>query len=133
MAGAEDPQYIAELFGSFAPVDVRRMFGGAGLFVEGLMIGLVDDGVIYLKADDQTIPAFEREGLEPFSYQTKSGSRSLNSYWRMPERLYDDPDELAQWAAQALQAARRATVRKSGPRTKVARPKRNLRSKNKRV
>ncbi len=54
---------------------------------------------IYLKADDSTIPRFEREGLEPFTYTAKTGRRALMSYWRMPERLYDDPDELARWAA----------------------------------
>ena len=64
MSSAEDPDYIAELFAAFGPVKVRRMFGGAGLFVDGLMIGLVGDGVIYLKADEHTIPAFEREDLK---------------------------------------------------------------------
>jgi DNA transformation protein len=90
-----DPEYIAELFAVFGPVKVRRMFGGAGLFVDGLMIGLVGEGVIYLKADENTIPAFEREDLKPFSYKTKTGTHTLASYWRMPERLYDEPDELA--------------------------------------
>ena len=58
-----DAEAIGELFREFGPVSVRRMFGGAGIFVDGLMIGLVSDGVIYLKADGETIPAFEREGL----------------------------------------------------------------------
>ena len=98
------------------------MFGGAGLFVDGLMIGLVSDGVIYLKADEQTAPAFAREDLKPFSYETKTGTHTLGSYWRMPERLYDDPDELARWAAQALEVAQRTAQRKSparSPRTKA--------------
>ena len=59
---AVDAEAIGELFREFGPVSVRRMFGGAGIFVDGLMIGLVSDGVIYLKADAETIPAFEREG-----------------------------------------------------------------------
>ena len=67
------------------------MFGGAGVFVDGLMIALISDDVIYLKADAETIPAFEREGLGPFSYATKDGEHTLDSYWRMPDRLYDDP------------------------------------------
>ena len=122
MNSAEDPDYIAELFAAFGPVKVRRMFGGAGLFVDGLMIGLVSDGVIYLKADGQTAPAFEREDLKPFSYETKTGTHMLASYWRMPERLYDDPDELARWATQALEVARRTAQKKSSarsPRTKA--------------
>ena len=75
------------------------------------MIALVIDGVIFLKADAQTIPDFEGEGLRPFSYKTKDGERTLNSYWRMPERLYDEPDELADWASRAMETARRAGVR----------------------
>jgi DNA transformation protein len=69
--------------------------------------------VIYLKADENTIPAFEREDLKPFSYKTKTGTHTLASYWRMPERLYDDPDELARWTTQAQEVARLAAQRKS--------------------
>jgi DNA transformation protein and related proteins len=106
-----DPDFIRELFAPFRHVAVKRMFGGAGLFADGLMFGLVFDGVIYLKADGATIPDFEREGSAPFTYQARSRSRSLN-FWRLPERLYDDPDELAAWAGRALavvEARKRAT------------------------
>ena len=109
MSAGHDPAYIAELFAAFGPVSVRRMFGGAGIFCDGLMIGLVHEGAIYLKADAATIPDFEREGLAPFSYATKTGRHTLTSYWRMPERLYDDPEELAGWAKVALAAARGAS------------------------
>jgi DNA transformation protein len=68
----------------------------------------VVDGVIYLKADDTYVPLFQREGQTPFAYQTRDGKRTLNSYWRMPDRLYDEPDELAEWARLALAAARRS-------------------------
>jgi DNA transformation protein len=105
-AGKIDAVYIGELFSNFGPVSVRRMFGGAGLFVDGVMFGLVDGGVIHLKADAATIPAFERENSAPFSYATKHGTHTLTSYWRLPDRLYDDPDELARWATAALAAAR---------------------------
>jgi DNA transformation protein len=108
---AEDTERIAELFAAYGAVAVRRMFGGAGVFAEGLMIALVVDGVIFLKADARTIPQFEREGLAPFSYRAKGGTRTLTSYWRMPERLYDDPDELAVWARRALESAKRSGAR----------------------
>ena len=111
MRGA-DPDYIAELFSQFGPVTVRRMFSGAGIFADGLMIALAVDGVIYLKADAGIVPLFEGEGLGPFSYRRKEGRRTLMSYWRMPERLYDEPDELARWAFEALRAARRGTARR---------------------
>ena len=108
--GGEDTERLAELFSNYGPVTVRRMFGGAGVFADGLMIALVVEGVIFLKADERTIPDFEREGLRPFSYETKAGTRTLTSYWRMPERLYDDPDELAAWARRSLESARRSST-----------------------
>jgi DNA transformation protein and related proteins len=102
---------IQELFSAFGVVVVRRMFGGAGIYADGTMFGLVADGVIYLKADELNVPAFERENLPPFTYETKDGKRGVMSYRRMPERLYDDPDELVTWARAALAAAQRTGVR----------------------
>ena len=121
MSAGEDPEHIRELFAAFGPVTVRRMFGGAGVFAEGMMLALVADGVIYLKADEQTVSAFEREGLGPFTYMRRGAKAAVMSYWRMPERLYDDPQELAAWAGAALESARRASARsrsKSKPRSR---------------
>jgi DNA transformation protein len=100
------------------------MFSGAGIFADGLMIAIIVEGVIYLKADAQTIPHFDCEGLKPFSYRTKHGIRSIGSLRRMPERLYDDPDELAQWAVQALQSARRSRSKKHGRPARQKQPTR---------
>jgi len=107
-----DSEFIRELFQSFGPLTVRRMFGGAGLFADGVMFGLVSGGEIYLKADVMMVPQFDREGCGPFEYSTKNGKRALTSYWRLPARLYDDGDELAQWANQALAAARKGAAEK---------------------
>ena len=109
-----DPEYIKELFSAFGPVSVRRMFGGAGIFADGLMIGLIADDEIYLKADGQTLPSFEAEGMQPFTYGAKS-RRVVMSYWRMPARLFDDPDALAQWVRAALGAAQRAGTKRKKP------------------
>jgi DNA transformation protein len=109
------PEDIGELFAAFGTVTVRRMFGGAGIYAEETMFALVHDGVIYLKADAQSAPDFERENLAPFTYTTKGGKRGVMSYRRMPDRLYDDPDELAVWAREALAAARRGVLRKATP------------------
>ena len=108
--GLED---IRELFTAFGPVDVRRMFSGAGIFADGTMFALVHKGVIYLKVDAENQPAFEREALPPFTYKRREGQRGVMSYRRMPDRLYDDPDELALWARDALAAAHRGSVRKA--------------------
>jgi DNA transformation protein len=127
-----DGEAIVELFAEFGPVSVRRMFGGAGVFVDGLMIGLVSDGVIYLKTDHETVSAFVDEGLRPFRYSTRHGERRLTSYWRMPDRLYDDTEELARWARAAHAVAQRKAARstnkpksqkkKSASRKEVKRP-----------
>ncbi len=104
-----DPEFIRDLFASFRPVTVRRMFSGAGLFCDGLMFGLVIDDIIYLKVDETNRLDFEREGSGPFTYTRgrKAGrpSRHALPYWRLPERLYDDPEELAAWAARAFAVA----------------------------
>jgi DNA transformation protein len=119
-----DPEFVRELFSQFRPVTMKRLFGGAGLWSEDLMFGLVFDGAIYLKVDETSIPEFQREGSQPFVYtRAKSpgriGRHSL-SYWRLPERLYDDPDELAVWAARALAIAQR---KKLAPRKRSKRKK----------
>jgi DNA transformation protein len=103
-----DAASIVEMFAAFGPVVPRRMFSGFGVFSDGTMFALVARGVLYLKADAQTIPAFETEGQGQFSYMAKGRTRALTSYWRAPDRLYDDPDELAIWARDALAAARRS-------------------------
>ncbi len=106
-----DHDFIRDLFAPFGPVTVRRMFSGAGIFADGLMFGLVVRDVIYLKVDDRNRADFEREGCAPFTYTRgkKTGRPSEHAlpYWRLPERLYDDPDELAEWARRAFAAAER--------------------------
>jgi DNA transformation protein len=110
------PDDVRELFAAFGHVVVRRLFGGAGVYADGAMFALLHAGVIYLKTDEHNAPAFEHERLAPFSYETKDGRRAVMSYRRMPDRLYDDPDELAIWARDALAAARRASARRRGQR-----------------
>jgi DNA transformation protein len=105
VAAGLDPDHIQELFAAFGPVSVRRMFGGAGIYADGLMFGLVANGAIYLKTDPEGVEAFTREQCGPFTYGTKDGTRQITSYWQIPDRLYDDPDELAQWARTALAVA----------------------------
>lgn len=93
------------------PVNVRRMFGGAGVYADGVMFGLIAEDTLYLKGDVETKRDFEAEGLCPFVYEGRGRKISM-SYWRAPERLLDDPDELVVWARTALEAARRAAAAK---------------------
>jgi DNA transformation protein len=106
MAAGLDPDRVEELFSAFGAVSMRRMFGGAGLYSDDIMFALVADGVIYFKTAPDGTSVFAHEHCGPFTYATKDGTRQLTSYWQMPDRLYDDPEELAQWARTALAAAR---------------------------
>ena len=127
-----DPDELRELFSAFGPVAVRRMFGGAGIFADGLMIALVSDGEIFFKADDATIPRLEAEGSRPFVYGAK-GRRVVMSYWRLPDRLLDDPDELAEFARAALGAAHRSAAKGgSKPSGKKKRPAKRLATRSRR-
>jgi DNA transformation protein len=127
-----DPDHVQELFSAFGPVSIRRMFGGAGVFADGLMIAIVADGAIYLKAAPDSTDAFERERCGPFSYATRDGTRQLTSYWQMPDRLYDDPGELAQWARRSLAVARAKQAGKTKPGRKAAAPARKAQAKKRR-
>jgi DNA transformation protein len=116
-----DRDFLIDLFADFGPVSIRRMFSGFGISADGTNFALALRGGIYLRADDQTIPRFEVEGSNPFQYQTRARIVTVNSYWQLPERLYDEPEELTDWARAALAAAQRAALRKRpGKRRKAS-------------
>jgi len=107
-----DRDFLIDLFSDFGPVTIRRMFSGFGISADGTNFALALRGGLYLRADEHSIPRFEAEGSKPFSYQTRAKIVTVGSYWQLPERLYDDPEELTEWARAALAAAQRAALRK---------------------
>lgn len=107
-----DPDRFDDLFAPFGRIVVRRMFGGEGLFRDGLMFGLVFDERIFLKTSEETRQRFIAEGCGPFIYQMKKGEGILTSYYELPDRLYDDPDDLADWARDAFAVARQSPTAK---------------------
>jgi DNA transformation protein len=111
-----DRDFLIDLFVEFGPVSIRRMFSGYGISADGTNFALALRGGLFLRADEASIPDFEQEGCTPFVYQTRAKTVTVRSYWQLPERLYDDPGELAQWARKALSAAERAALAK--PRKK---------------
>ncbi|MGE3871869.1 MAG: TfoX/Sxy family protein [Parvibaculaceae bacterium] len=100
--------FVKEQLAGFGPVTVRRMFGGAGIFHDGLMFALIADETLYLKADDASRGEFEALALPPFTYGAKGGKRTVMSYWRAPEACLDDRDAMTEWARNAYGAALRA-------------------------
>lgn len=109
--------FLQDLFEPVGRVTFRRMFGGEGVFRDGLMFGLVSDDILYFKADALTAARFDAEGCGPFVFESSRGLVET-SYRRIPERLYDEPDEFAEWALSAFEVAVRA--RQKPKRTKKA-------------
>ena len=127
-----DRDFLSELFSDFGLVTLRRMFSGFGISVDGTNFALALRAGLYFRADEETIPQFQAEGSKPFQYQQRSTAKvvTVNSYWELPARLFDDQEELAGWARAALAAAQRAALRKR-PRTKTAARKKPARKKAK--
>jgi DNA transformation protein len=130
-----DPRRFDDLFAAFGPIHLRRFFGGEGICVGETMIGMVFGDRIYFKTNEETRKAFVAEKCKPFSFvKTKSGETVVTGWYALPDRIYDDPDELAVWARAALDVVRNspterkkqkrralsATQRKSAPRRRKA-------------
>ena len=105
-----------------APIAFKRMFGGFGLFQDGLMIGLIAEDTLYWKADATSQPAFEAEGMAPFQFE-KRGKPIALSYWRCPPDAMEDPDILEIWRARAFEAALRAAAKKKPKPPQPTQPK----------
>ena len=118
-----DRDFLIDLFADFGPVTIRKMFSGYGISADGTNFALALRAGLYFRADEQTIPQFEAEGSQPFQYQTRTKTVTVNSYWQLPARLFDDSEELADWARAALAAAQRAALRKRPKARKAAKPK----------
>src|ERR1700754_3366721 len=114
-----DREFLIDLFSNFGPVTIRKMFSGYGISADGTNFALSLRAGLFFRADEVTIPDFEAEGSKPFQYSTRAKTVTVNSYWELPARLFDDSAELAQWARAALAAAQRAKVKKR-PKAKKA-------------
>jgi DNA transformation protein len=113
-------EFLREQLASLGPVTMRRMFGKTGVFSDGVMLGMVLDNTLYFRVDDDNRMLFkEAESLPPLNYEKKGGTIDL-SFWRAPERLFDEPDELVSWARAALAAAQRVAAKRerTAPRRK---------------
>ncbi len=98
--------FVLELLEPLGGVTARRMFGGGGLFRDGLMFAIIDDDTLFMKVDDGNRPAFEAAGARPFTYRRKERTIAM-SYYEAPPELFDDADELCAWARAAHEAALR--------------------------
>lgn len=108
---SEFVSYLLEQLHLMNGVTYKRMFGGYGIFCDGLMFGLVADDQFYLKADEQNLDYFTELSLEPFTY-LKQGKPFNLSYYRAPEEVLDDAEEMLLWANRSFEAALRANAKK---------------------
>lgn len=119
MAKPPDPfhEFVAELFSPMGPVSIRRMFGGAGVFRDGLIFALLGDDTIYLKTDAALRAELLSEGSEPFLWTKPSTGEEIDmGYVSLPSSAMDDPDEASAWARRALAVARAKAEAKPVPK-----------------
>ena len=112
VASDEFQSFLQEQLIPLGDVGMRRMFGKTGVFCEGVMFGMVTDDTLYLRVDDGNRDAFaEAAAFPPLNYE-KQGRLLDLSFWRAPDRLLDDSEELLQWVRIALSAAHRVAARR---------------------
>lgn len=109
-ATSESVDFLHTVFEVFGPIATRRMFGGWGIYHDGLMFGLYFAGRLYLKTDTLNLQQFQLAGSEPFTY-TQRGKPVQLSYWSAPESVFDDRESALRWSQTAWEAARRKIVK----------------------
>jgi DNA transformation protein and related proteins len=118
-----DNDHLHDLFSSFGPVTIKKMFGGKGIYADGLIIALeLSIGELFLKADDQSSTEFSAAGCSQWVYEGH-GKNVAMPYWSVPESAFDDSDEMALWARKALEASRRAAAKAKPKSPRVKKPK----------
>lgn len=112
VATVEFVVFLREQLAPLGPITTRRMFGKTGVFCDGVMLAMVRNNTLYFRVDDDNRAVFqEAESFAPLSYEKRGGLIDL-SFWRAPERLLDEPQELLAWAHAALGAARRVAAKR---------------------
>jgi DNA transformation protein and related proteins len=126
MAATDDfLDFVVEQLAPLGSISARRFFGGKGIYLDGTIIAFIIADALYFKVDAETRSAFEAEGSTPFTYASKTGERVIVGYYQAPDRAFDDPEAMQQFATLARRAALRAA--KSKPKTTATAKKRATR------
>ncbi len=113
---------LSEHLAPLGAIAFKPMFSGAAVYADGQVFALILRDTVYFKADASTQQAYDDEGCGPFSYESKTGRRVAMSYWQIPDRLFDEPDEMLAWARRALAVARTSALGKP-PKVKAKTPR----------
>jgi DNA transformation protein len=123
-------EYVKELFAGLGPVQIKRMFGGAGGYADGVMFLLLADETIHIKADEALKAELREEGSGPFEWIPQNGPRAGEKidlgYWRLPDSALDDPDEAVAWGRKALVIARAKAAAKKPKAKRAVAPKKKV-------
>ena len=133
VASNDFAEFLREQLAPLGRVTMRRMFGKTGVFCDGVMLGVVTENTLYFRVDEDNRETFrEAEAFPPLNY-AKQGETIDLAFWRVPERLFDEPDEFITWARAALAAAHRVAAKRPAPKQHKASKKRKAPRQRKRA
>lgn len=118
-----DIDHLQELFAPVGGVTFKRMFSGYGIMKEGMMFALIASDIVYLRADDAAVARHKAEGAPQWTPHMRGKTMTTMPYWQVPERLFDEPEEFAEWAREAFAIAKRHNAAKGAKGKKAAKPK----------
>lgn len=104
--------YVVDLLAPLGTASYRFMFGGYGIYLDGLILGIVVDDVLWLRADEENRGDYEARGIGPFQPYPEKGMGTM-PYYTVPDDVFEDPEELLEWAGRAREAALRAQAKKA--------------------
>ena len=110
--GSELTTHVMEMLAPLGPVTAKRFFGGIGIVYDTILFAMIMDETLYFRVDAGSRPRYEAAGSQSFSYDTKTGSRAIQGFYTVPEDLFDEPDDLRDWARTAIAVATAAKARK---------------------
>jgi DNA transformation protein len=116
----EYKEFVRDLFSSLGPVEVKRMFGGAGVYLGDACFALIVDETIFMRGDETLGSDFEAAGSEQWVYENAKRGPVAMPYWRLPDIAQDDPDEAAAWASRSLIPAEAAAAEKRAAKARRA-------------
>jgi DNA transformation protein len=104
--------WVQEAMEPLGRVTMRKMMGGATLYLDGTIFAILVDEGLWLKADAESNAIWDAEGCEKFAVTFKDGKVDVMNYRRAPLAVYDDPEAMQRWAALAVEAGARGAAKR---------------------